>query len=235
MKNFSKKLQIIFCISLFQLGIVLLPINVIFSQENSDMPIDTEKTTIKDVEGLRAELTQLSQDPESKYIRFELKLSSAIYSERVKVTWSVSGQSIFVNNVEKERDFVVEEGKTYIIPVTLLPTKINETLAKAQPYAATEILATVESFGAGATFVITARKNFASNSEGEYVTVVDGKIGLPKEYSNAKNLIFFRNIGIIILAVSIGLFLGYKFLKRFIKWLNKNESLEYDSRIQNLN
>lgn len=235
MKNLLKKTRILLYVGIFQFGVILLPIDVVFSQENSNTSISEEKTTIKDVEGLRAELTQMSQDPESKYIRFELKLTSSIYSERVKVTWNVTGQSIFVNQDEKVRDFVVEENKTYVIPVTILPTGISAATAKTQPYAATEILATVESFGAGATFVVTARKNFASNIDGEYITVVNGKIGLPQEYTNAKNLIFFRNLGIVLLVVTIGLFGGYRFLKGFLKWLNRNERLEYDSRIEKLN
>lgn len=188
------------------LGLVFstLPSHAFAQVEIEDPFTEDVDPVIEDVEGLRAEFNQTTQDPESKKVTFELVLISNIDSDRVKVTWTLKGRSVFEDESEKVRNISVSKGKTYNIPITIIPAG----------YGVSELQVIVEAFKAESNYLVSVRKNYASNDASEILPITS-------EYSQAKALYIIKTVGIILAVITGLLFLAFFGFKRFVKWLNK--------------
>jgi hypothetical protein len=176
------------------------------SQASTDLFNQDQAAEIKDVEGLRAEFKQYTQSPDSKEVKFEMILKSTIDSDRVKITWSLSGASLFAPGQLETRNIKVAAGQSYSIPITIIPAG----------YGITELFGKAEAFKPDSTYLVTVRKNFASNQSSEILPLTD-------DYNNSKTLSLVRTILIVIVILAGVLLGGFFGVKRFSKWLNKNE------------
>ncbi len=178
-----------------------------------DLTTQSKAPEIQDVDGLRTEFKQYTQDPATKKVKFEMVLKSNIDSDRVRITWTTTGPNIF----EKQGNYVIEgntargdisirKGQTYVIPieVTILGGGVNELFGRA------------EAFLAESTYIATVRKNYATNSESEVLPITD-------EYTSIKTRNLIITIVLIIMAVAASLVAIYLGLKQFLKWLDKDE------------
>lgn len=193
-------------ISFLLFAINLLIPSTVFAQTESELQTEDKPAVVEDVPGLRAEFVQGTQSPWSKEIKFEMKLKSGIDSDRVKITWTLTGPSNFPDTSLTSRSAVIEAGKDYSIPIVVKPVNagVNELIGK------------VEAYKADGIYVVTVRKNFATNSAGEVLP-------LTNEYKSAKTM----RLVIIIVGGVVGgifgifaLFFGFK---KFVKWLNKED------------
>lgn len=181
--------------------LTLIPFNV-YAQE-VDIYQENQEVEIIDVEGLRADFKEYTQNPESKEIVYELILKSGIDSDRVKITWSIKGVSKFKEGQQSVINTTVFKSQSYTFPITLIP----------QGYGVSELQAKVEAFKADSSYLVTVRKNYASNESSEVLPLTD-------EYTQARTLSIIKNVVIVLIAVVIALILGFFVLKRFVKWYN---------------
>jgi len=164
-----------------------------------------EEAEIIDMVGLRADFKQNTQDPSSKIVRFEMLLTSNVQSDRVKVQWGIRGDSSYVDESQREIDFSVEPGRTYSIPLEVIPLSngITEVYGRAQV------------FGAESNLVATVRKNYASNINREILPLTD-------EYKSALTQNTIQNILIYIVILIVAAVLGVIGLKEFAKWYKRD-------------
>lgn len=172
-----------------------------------------EEQLTDEITELKTELIMNTQDPATKVVRFILKLTSNIDSDRVKLTWTSSGpnnytpgQNYQLNGLNASGELRIRKGQTYNIPVdlTIYGQGVNEIIGKV------EIVLTE------GTKILTVRSNYGSNAEGEVLPLTDA-------YIQAKNLNNIKNIAIIVVLLAAILIAGYFGLKRFIKWLDSDE------------
>jgi hypothetical protein len=186
---------------------LLLLSPVVYAQDltTTDKPVE-----IKDFEGLRAEFKQYSQDPETKIVKFEMTLNSKINSDRVRIEWTAVGISEFVDEREARRDLKIEAGKSYVIPVSvrILGDGIHEVFGKA------------ESVQVDSSFLVTVRKNFASNASAEVLPITN-------EYSTAKTLSQIKNAVFIIIGVAAVIAAVFFIFKRFVLFSKAEPTVEY--------
>ena len=184
----------------------LLLVTPVFAQEDDNV-VD-KAPEITDVEGLRAEFKQYIQSAENREIKFEMILKSNLDSDRVKITWSLTTLSgngaIFVNPAQTIKYITIKKGETYTFPITILPTGkgVVELLGKAQ------------SFKAGESFTVTAKKEFATNIQQEILPITS-------EFRSQKLLVMLKNFLIFVVLVVAGIYLLLKGSKWFKRWLNK--------------
>lgn len=175
-----------------------------------DEEVEDTPAEIVDIRGLRAELEQFTQDPETGRVRFEMILTSTIDSDRVQITWDVSGNSIFAEDQRETFNTRIESGKTYRVPIEIIPSGKGVT----------ELFGKVESFELGNTFLVTVRKNFATNLDGEVLPVTQEFLDL-KQSSTIESILLYIGGGVgavIILFMLIVLFRG---------WYNKDEAAAF--------
>jgi len=172
----------------------------------SALSVQDQPPVIQDVEGLRASFIQHTQDPDTKTVRFEMILKSDIDSDRVEINWYLNGVSYFNDKSQQTKRISISKGKTYSIPIDIT----------VEGYAVTEVRATAEAFKADNTYLVTIRKDFASNSDFEVMPITS-------DYTTAKNLSLLKKFAILIVVIavlSVGIFFG---VKAFTKWINKND------------
>jgi hypothetical protein len=203
-----KKAQYIIQLALLSIGL-FNPI-VISAQ---DLTQQNQAAEVQDVESLRASFNEYTQNPANKRVKFEMVLKSNIDSDRVRITWTTQGPSIFedqsgytIDGNTARGNIAIRKGQTYTIPieVTVAGEGINELFGKA------------EAFQAESTFVATVRKNYASNESGEVLPLTDA-------YNQAKTQNTILNIIVVVIAVVAILVAIYFALRQFLKWLDKDE------------
>jgi hypothetical protein len=200
--------KLIISISLLLLSGFSPFIPVVYSQteEELDAMEEDRAPVIDDVEGLRAEFRQYTQSFDTKEMRYEMVLHSNLNSDRVKITWyltTLDGRgAIFKDKSEAIRYIEIKRGEAYSIPITIIPTGRGEV----------ELLGVVESFRAEATFTVTVKKVFATNSLGEILP-------LTSDYQTSKGLIVIRNILIYLCGFVFIIFGSIKGAVYFRRWL----------------
>ena len=147
-----------------------------------DRPADVSST-----QALEVSFKEYTQNPSTKVARFEMILKSNVDSDRVRVTWTISGQSIATNENQLIRNLTVQAGQTYSIPIDVKPLG----------YGVTEVYGVAKIVGADSNQLATVRKNFASNNSAEILPLTD-------EYNQAK---VFSIIWLIVRTLVIGLVL----------------------------
>lgn len=176
------------------------------------MTID-QKPEIVDSSALRAEFKQYTQDPKSRVVRFEMILTSSIRSDRVTVTWKVSGTSRLVDGFGTRKDLSVEPGKTYTIPIEVIPTS----------YGLSEVYGKAEAFQVEGSAIATVRKTYFVNEAAEILPIT-------KDYESKKTLSLITDVLIIVgivVALIVGGLVGFKI---FVKWFKKDLIKEYDQQ-----
>jgi len=185
--------------------------------------VTNTETQINNAEGLRIDLVQNVQDPDTKVVRFDMIINSGIDSDRVLVTWTIIGNCRFLNPDKSKQALSVKKGGTYVVSIDIIPTGITQ-----DGFGVSEIIGKAEAFFVNTSVVSSLRKKFFSNFQGEIIilkTKNDGQqvVEPPDEYLNAVNMRNIRNIVTIIMIISIviaiAFFLGY----RFLKYLNKDD------------
>lgn len=199
--------------SLILLGILIYPLFANTISYAQDLTTQSQQAVIQDVDGLRAEFKEYTQDPSSKKIKYEMILKSNIDSDRVRIVWTISGGGIFevqegytIDKNTARGNIIVRKGQTYTIPIVVTVTSEGIT----------ELLGRAEAFLAESTYIATVRKNFAANSDAEVLPLTDA-------YLQARTLNLIFNIIVIILITAASLFALFIAIKRFIKWLDKDD------------
>lgn len=162
------------------------------------------KAVIQDVEGLRLELVQRTQDPGSLEVQFDLFVYAQINSDRVQVTWQVGGSSELKS--PETQTLNVQSGRTYTVSATVLPRQLGTT----------DISATVQAFSASGTYLATAKKTFGTYTSGE-VYPVSG------EYRLAQIANVLRWGSVLGMVVIAGIWLAGFVKARLNVWLHKDE------------
>lgn len=127
--------------------------NPVAAQELSQT--EETKPVIKDLDGLRLEIVQRTQDPTTKEVQFDLVIYPKLTSERVQLTWTVTGTSELLTP-EKVNLSIVEQNPL-VVSAILKPRQLGVT----------EVLAKVEVFSAGGVFLATAKKTFGTFASGQ--------------------------------------------------------------------
>lgn len=166
---------------------------------------------IDDFAGLRAELKQYTQDPGSKEVLFEMILTSNVDSDRVRVTWELQGRSVFAATADLVVEMEIKKGESYTIPITVRPTSKGVT----------ELYGKVQSYELGNSFLVTVRKNYASNENAEILPITD-------EYKEAKLQHTFINIGKYIVLTLILIVAGVFGLRALKTWYGRDDVKAYD-------
>jgi len=198
----------------FAILAIFTPI-ISFSRLNAqtDANID-QPAVVKDVEGLRAEFKQLTQDPDSKNATFQMILKSSIDSDRVKIEWTITGASKLVNDNDKRTNLTIKKGQTYTIPITIIP----------QGEGVTEVFGTAEAVNVDSSYLVTVRKNFATNKSAEILPITS-------DYTNAKNLSVVKNIILLVVVVATILGVILLILRRITKYLKTEPEVTFENEL----
>lgn len=203
MSKLKKSFQIIFVIP-FILFALLTPSHIFAQDEN----VIDQAPVINDVPSLRAEFKQYTQDPTSKEAKFEIVLKSNLDSDRVQISWTLttlSGSGAVFKDKALAKSFInIKKGQNYNKSIVIIPSGKGEI----------ELLGKIESFKAGETFVVTVKKIFATNIQGEILP-------LTQDYIADRRGVLIRNIIIFIVAVIAFVYLLKKGIVLFKKWLKK--------------
>lgn len=208
-------------LAIFSLGVTVvlaLPLLSLVSAQSEQVLSENDMpAVIEDVPGLRAEFVQKSQNPGSKEAEFEMILTSTLDADRAKITWTIDGVSNFVDSKKAEQNFTIKNGGKYTLPIKIKPVGKGVT----------ELFGKVEAFKADTTYIVTVRKNFATNASGEILPLTD-------EYNQAKNmnmviLIFQVVLGFVV--VVGGIFLGFRYL---MKYLKRDDVKSFDSKVKSI-
>lgn len=169
--------------------------------EEEDLFNENRPADINDTSKLRATFVENIQRPSDKVIRYELVLTTAVSSDRVKVTWETLGIVDIVNPNQLENTVTVQAGNTYRFPLDVRPTGQGVS----------EIKGIAELFEADARSLAFVRKNFASNANGEVLPLSDNYNAAKLRY---QSFVLLRN-GVLLTLVIAG---GYFGSKKFISW-----------------
>jgi hypothetical protein len=193
-------------VSLIILIMIITPMTLL-AQDSSNYDEDVAPE-INDVEGLRADFKQHTQNPENREITFEMILDSNLDSDRVKITWELrtlkGSGAVFLDSNDAVEYITIQKGRSYTLPITIVTTTegVIELTGKA------------ESFRAEATFLVSVRKTFGTNKAGEVKPVT-------QEYLQARTVMNVKNVILGILIVIAIMMTGIFGFKKFVKWLNK--------------
>jgi hypothetical protein len=167
----------------------------VWAQEASIETMEEQPAVIQDVEGLRLQIVQHTQDPQSKEV---------ITSDRVQVVWSVSGVSRLLTS--DVMSLSVEPDKSYVVSAFIVP----------QGFGTTQVLARVQAFQADGTYISTATKTIGSLATQEVVPVTT-------QYRVAQIVLFIRTFALVVLLLILVVILAIAGFIRFNKILDRND------------
>jgi hypothetical protein len=155
---------------------------LVFAQE--EVELSPPQVVIRDSEGIKLKLVKQVQNPSTKEVVFDLVIYSLIDSDRVQVTWTVSGASEVISE-----------------PISVLSMKKNtvyerQLVIRPRELGVSTITARVEAFEAEGTFVSTATSTIGSFEDGMIFPTTS-------EYQLANVLITIRFVAVIILVFYI--------------------------------
>lgn len=187
----------------------MLPVTVVFAQDDTGSET-TKAPEIKDVKGLRLQLVQHTQDPQNQHVKFELIAFSQITSDRVQITWNVTGSGRLVSD-SKQTLSNIEVNKIYRLDADVLP-QIQGTM---------EVSAKIEAFAADGTYLATAR---------QIVGVYPSKEVYPltTNYRIGQIVVFLRTADILGIVAIVGFLLLRIAYTQFRKWLTRAEPVSIE-------
>lgn len=177
----------------------IIPLHVLAATQEEQLDAVNDQVVIKDVEGLRLNLVQQTQDPGTKEVKFDLVIYSQITSDRVKVSWTVTGSSELIT--DKSENLYITPGNTYTASATIKP----------RTYGATKLIVVVEAYEIEGTYISTASKELGTFTNGEIYPITD-------EYKAAQLTYYLKFIAIIIIGILVLAVVVLLLLKRFTKW-----------------
>lgn len=184
-------------------GFVLISPIGVSAQSPIDGVSQTEdsKPIIQDVEGLRLEIIQRTQDPTTMELQFELIVYPQITSDRVQVSWEVVGVSEVIS--PKTQVLNLKAGNQYVVSMVLRPRQ----------FGLTDVVARVEAYAADGVYLSTARKSFGSYANGE-VFPITTEYRIVQVVGIVRQVAFLTLLGIV--AYWVGRF-GYRKLQEWLK------------------
>jgi hypothetical protein len=161
---------------------------------------------IKDVEGLRLELAEQVQDPDTKNITFDIVVYSQIRSDRVQLNWSLDGAGSLVGE-RTQVSFSVDPGSVKRIPIVVRP----------RARGISNLRITVEAFEAQGTYLASAFQRIYSLEDGTRLPRTQPYWNLVLVSTVRSVAVFFLYIfgGVLILVAGYGV---------FQRWLNLKEA-----------
>lgn len=215
---------------LFFLGLSFpFPVIAQTTDQNTDIA-----PVITDVEGLRAEFKQDTQNPATKSVKFTMVLHSTIDSDRVRITWTINCKCAFsdnnssyqITNFTAVTNMTIQKGQTYNVPIDITFAPITDVDAQ------NEIIAKAEAFGVANNYVVTIRKDVFTDKDAEVIKAIkDGQPVLPDDYASAKNSYLIQTIVIIFVVVIAILIVGFLGIRLFIKWLDKDDVKDFEKNL----
>ncbi|MCS7317401.1 MAG: hypothetical protein NZZ41_03650 [Candidatus Dojkabacteria bacterium] len=173
--------------------------------------------------GLTLNLIQYTQNPENKKVRFEVEIRSDINSDRVEIRWILDGNVRYADPSQKKQILSVTKNSIHKRSIEVIPTGTNE-----DGIGISQVMVEVEAFFVNSSILSTDRKTFLSNKQEEVVVIKTNDKGeryldLPDEYIHQKNILILRNIVTIITITLLVSIIGYFGIKKFIRYLNKDD------------
>lgn len=196
---------------LFLFGLVAsgLPVVVSAQQEQTQEELteqaEQDEVVIKDVEGLRLQVAEQTQNPETQEIIFDIVVYSQIRSDRVTMTWNISGVSQ-LQSEERRLDFKLDPGDIKRFQIVVRPRRRGIS----------QLNITIEAFEAQGTFLATASQPIYSYDGGLRLPVT-GQFQTLQLVSSVKGI---ANTLLQVTIVLLVLRLGYGI---FQAWLNRRE------------
>lgn len=184
---------------------VFMPYANVSAQSPIDGVSQTEdsKPVIQDVEGLRLNLVQRTQDPITGQVQMDLIIYPQVSSDRVQLSWEVAGVSEALS--PKVQVISLKAGNQYVVSFLLKPRQLGLT----------DVVVRVEAFAADGIYLSTARKSYGSYASGE-VFPITNEYRLAQVINTARTLAL---IGIVL----IGAFWLGKFAYTKIQiWLKRD-------------
>ncbi len=210
-----------FLVFLF-IGIVGLSVGVIIPNtanaqdqqtlDELEQSVDKQPVII-DFEGLRLTLNQQDQNPGNRFIKYDLTIKSNIESDRIQLTWNVTGRSVPVEWNGEIFDYTDPPEFTEVLNLKVGEQATRSITVLPRGLGLSKVVAVVEAFEIDGTRVATASKTFASDSQGVLL--------FAESSQNVTNVLYYaRLIGIVILTIIVLLIAGFFGYKQFHKWLN---------------
>jgi len=196
-----KLLPKILVLSLLTLVFAAQPV---WAQEASIETMEEQPAVIQDVEGLRLQIVQHTQDPVTKEVRLDVVVYSQITSDRVQVVWQVNGVSRLLT--PDTNSLTVAPDKSYVVSATILP----------QGFGTTQVLARVQAFQVDGTYISTATKTIGSLATQEVVPITT-------QYRVAQIVLFIRTFALVVLVLIIAIILTVLGFVQFKKILDRND------------
>jgi hypothetical protein len=144
----------VFTVAAIVLISAFTPVNI-YAQEQEMAPV------IKDSAGFQLAIVPSFQNPDTKEVNYKLVIYSQIRTDRLFVSWVVTGgaELVAADKTEGSVTLSVQENQTYTIPVTLKP----------RLQGLSNLFFTVEAFEAEGTYVATASQDVFSDRAGTIV------------------------------------------------------------------
>ncbi|MCA9378790.1 hypothetical protein KC640_00015 [Candidatus Dojkabacteria bacterium] len=185
--------------SLFAVVALVLAAPALAQETNFDQLSQTEEAApvITDVEALRLQLVQYTQNPENKDVKFDLVISPTFSSDRVQVTWQAIGVSEIISDTVQQISLLAGEDKT--VSFVIRPRGLG----------ATDVRARVEAFAADGTYSATASKTIGTFENAEVFPITN-------EYRIAQLLVLVKNVSLIAVVI-IGSYLLIRFVYKKLR------------------
>ncbi len=186
------------------LVVLVLPIGAL-AQQVADQTTQDQTPVIQDVQGLRLQIAQHTQDPYTKEVRLDVIVYSQITSDRVQVVWTINGVSRLVSPDNGIATLSVVPNTYYVTSAIISPQGIGNT----------QIVARVQAFQADGAYISTASKNIASQANRDLFPSTP-------QYVAAQIALAVRGFAAFALIVIILIVLGYLIFLQFKKWLDRD-------------
>jgi len=158
---------------------------------------------ITNTDGIRLELVQSTQHPESKAISFTINITSQVTSDRAQLRWEIIGPAEIISG-DKTQTINLKANQTYSYSIGLIPRGSNRV----------ELRAVLEAFQIDGTRQATASQTLVFQPNGEILFPQAG------QHQLMKTILVVRNIAGTVLLILLGgivIFRGGRFL---YFWLN---------------
>lgn len=184
-----------------------LLVTIIFLSLISSAPVyaqsdDESGVKITNGDGFQVQLHQYTQDPGDNTIKFDFIIFSLIDSDRVQVTWNVSGVSQVIGS--REQSLTVKKGNVYRSSIVVRPRQLGVT----------DVAVRVEAFGISGNHISTASTLLGSYTSGEL-------INQDENYLLVKIIYTVRSLLVILLIITVIVLISLYGYHRFRVWLQK--------------
>lgn len=187
------------------LSVPIWPVSTKVSAQTNEEMFTQSQTQIVNAEGVRLELIQATQNPDNKTIRYDLKITSQIRSDRVQLRWEILGPAEIALG-EKAVTMNLTVGGVYQQSITILPRGSGRV----------DLRAIVEAFQIDGTRLSTATQTMFFQPNGEIL------YPQTQQHSLAKIVYLIRSVsGTLLLALVLGAVV-FQVGRSTARWLQQN-------------